>query len=226
MCVLKEAKEHSGIFVVSFGGFEGAERKIAGIFPHDCYKQPESADEFEEYEQMAELCYVKIEGSGFVNIGHRDVLGSVMSLGLKREVLGDIIVTDDSKCAYMPVKQSSAEYICANLERVARDKVRVRLVDKTHLPEKKQKFSDMVLTVSSVRLDGLVSAMTNLSRDKAKKLIVSGKVAINHSECTSCDAQFSAGDTITVKGEGKFYVEDFLGLTSKEKHRIVVRKYI
>ncbi len=222
----KEAEKHKEVFVLMFGGLPNAERKIAGIFPKDCYNEPDTEESLLAFEEMAEISYVEIKGSGFVNIGHRDVLGSVMSLGLKREVLGDIVVTENSRCAYIAVKKSAAGYICANLERVARDKVKVSEIKRTAVPERKQQFFDMVLTLSSVRLDALVSAMVNISRDKAKKLINSGKVAVNHSECTSCDVQFSLGDIVTVKGEGKFFVEDFLGLTSKDKHKIVVRKYV
>ena len=224
--LLKEAEKYRDVFVLLFGGIACAERKIAGIFSVDCYNEPDSDESLLAFEEMAEISYVKIQGSGFVNIGHRDVLGSVMSLGLKREVLGDIIVTENSKCSYIAVKKSAAGYICANLDRVARDKVKVSEIGKSDVPERKQKFSDMVLTISSLRLDALVGAAVNISRDKAKKLINAGKVAINHSECTSCDTQISSGDTVTVKGEGKFYIEDSLGLTAKEKHRIVVRKYI
>ena len=222
----KETQKYRDVFVLMFGGIPCAERKMAGIFPKDCYDEPDSEESLLAFEEMAEISYVKIQGSGFVNIGHRDILGSVMSLGLKREVLGDIIVTESQKCAYIAAKKSAAGYICANLDRVARDKVRVSEVDKREVPERKQKFSDMVLTISSLRLDALVGAAVNISRDKSKKLINAGKVAINHTECTSCDVQVSSGDTVTVKGEGKFYIEDSLGLTAKEKHRIVVRKYI
>ena len=84
----------------------------------------------------------------------------------------------------------------------------------------------MSLTLASVRLDALVSGMLSISRDKAKTLIASGRVMVNHSEATRCDADFSEGDIISVKGEGKFVVDAFLGQSAKGRYRVIVRKYL
>ena len=226
LLVQKLAGTYPDVFVLFAGGFENAERRIAVFFPGDIYVYPENDEQRRELEAFVEMEFVEIAGSGFVNMGHRDVLGSLMSLGLKRETLGDIIVTDDSKKAYVAVMPGIAEYICSNLERVARDKVRVSVVPVTKVPEKKQSFSDMSLTLASVRLDALLSGMLSISRDKAKMLIASGRVAVNHSEVTRCDGDFSEGDIVTVKGEGKFVVDAFLGQSAKGRHRVIVRKYL
>lgn len=224
--VLDAAKDYSGIFTLSFGGFKEAERNVVGFFPDSVYLYPETEAELGVYREMAEISFVKISGSGFVNISHRDVLGSLMALGLKRETLGDILVTEDAKCAYVAVSVTVRDYILANLERVARDKVKTSSVNENEIPEKKQRFSDMSLTLASFRLDALLSGCLNISRDKAKKLVLSGRVAVNHSECTACDREFAEGDIITVKGEGKFLCESLMGLTAKKKQRVIVRKYI
>lgn len=226
VAVQKLSKSYPDVFVLFTGGFKNAERCIAAFFPGDIYAFPENDEQLCELEGYAEMEFVEIAGSGFVNIGHRDVLGSLMSLGLKRETLGDIIVTEDSKKAYVAVLPGIAEYIRTNLERVARDKVRVSVVDVRRVPEKKQSFSDMSLTLASVRLDALLSGMLSVSRDKAKNLIASGRVMINHSEVTRCDGDFFEGDIISVKGEGKFIVDAFLGQSAKGRYRVIVRKYL
>ena len=149
-----------------------------------------------------------------------------MSLGIKRETVGDIIVSEDNKTAYLAVLPGIAEYLRTSLERVARDKVKVRIVEADCVPEKKQSFADMSLTLASVRLDALVSGMLNISRDKAKKLFASGRVSLNHTEVLACDKEFAEGDIIAIKGEGKFIVDAFLGLTAKSRYRVIVRKYL
>ena len=226
VAVQKLVREYPDVFVLFTGGFKNAERRVAAFFPGDIYVYPENDEQRRELETFAEMEFVEIAGSGFVNIGHRDVLGSLMSLGLKRETLGDIIVTEDSKKAYVAVMPGIAEYICANLERVARDKVKVSVVPIKNVPEKKQNFSDMSLTLASVRLDALVSGMLSISRDKAKGYIASGRVAVNHSEVTRCDGDFSEGDIVSVKGEGKFIVDAFLGQSAKGRFRVIVRKFL
>lgn len=220
------AKAHPDVFVIFSGGIKNAERRKACFFPADIYVYPENQEQSMELEALAETEFVEISGSGFVNISHRDVLGSIMSLGIKRETLGDIIVDSDAKKAYIAVMPGIADYICANLERVARDKVRLKRIDGKSVPERKQSFSDMSLTLASVRLDALVSGMLGISRDKAKTLIASGRVSLNHTEAKNCDRDFSEGDIIAVKGEGKFAVDAFLGLTAKNRYRVVVRKYL
>ena len=226
VAVQRLSKSSPDVFVLFAGGFKNAERRIAVFFPGDIYVFPENDEQLRELEAFAEMEFVEIAGSGFVNIGHRDVLGSLMSLGLKRETLGDIIVTEDSKKAYVAVTPGIAEYIRANLERVARDRVKVSVVDAGRAPEKKQNFSDMSLTLASVRLDALLSGILSVSRDKAKALIASGRVMVNHSEVTRCDGDFSEGDIISVKGEGKFIVDAFLGQSAKGRYRVIVRKYL
>lgn len=220
------AGDFAGVFCVEFGGFDDAERKIVGFFPLDVYKVPETEQENVAYFDMFDVEYIRISGSGFVNIGHRDVLGSLMALGLKRGKIGDILVDEDGKSAYVVLLPEIAGYVCVNLERVARDKVKVVRIDKADVPEKKQKFADMSLTVSSLRLDALCSGFMNISRDKAKKLIASGRVSVNHSECTSVDKTVAEGDIITAKGVGKFKIDAFLGMTAKDRHKVVVRKYL
>lgn len=217
---------YPGVFCFCYGGFSDCERNILGFFPGEVYARPENSEQISEFKEMFDIACVQICGSGFVNIGHRDVLGSLMSLGIKRETIGDIVVADDKKTAYVSVMQNVAEYIKMNLERVARDKVKISYVDFGDVPQKEHRFSDLAFTVSSLRLDAIASGFLNVSRDKTKKLIVSGKVSVNHTECTSVDKSISEGDTITVKGFGKYVVDAYLGQTNKNRYRVVVRKYL
>ena len=220
--VKRIASQHPDVFVMFIGGFTGAERCMAGFFHRDIYDESDVGG----LSELAEIEFVQIMGSGFVNISHRDVLGSIMALGIKREALGDIIVSEDAKSAYAAVISGMGEYLCTGLERVARDKVKVSVTDAGNVPEKKQNFSDLSLTLASVRIDAALSGILGISRDKAKKLIASGRVAVNHTEVLSCDKEFSQGDIITVKGEGKFLADAFLGLTAKNRHRVIFRKYL
>ena len=44
-----------------------------------------------------------------MDISHRDVLGALMSLGVKREIFGDITLTDDA--IYIEVDEKMASYV-------------------------------------------------------------------------------------------------------------------
>lgn len=224
--VMRVSRSYPEVLTVFLGGISNAERKVAGFFPADYYTVPETEDDFTALAEIAELEYVKIAGSGFVNLGHRDILGSLMSLGIKRETIGDIVISDDNKTAFVVVSPTVAGYICESLERVARDKVKISVVSKNAVPEKTQKFSDLSLTLASPRIDALVADALNISRDRAKRLVSLGLVSVNHAECLNPGSEFHEGDIVAVKGEGKFAVDAFLGLTAKNRHRVVVRKYL
>lgn len=140
-----------------YGGYDGAERCIAA-FGYDC----ESA--------LFPISYIKIEPSAkkFADkLTHRDFLGSLMGLGLKREVLGDIIIADNT--GFLMCLDSVTEYIAGNLDKVRHTSVKCTVVnelpgDVQNEPAEQQKI------VASLRLDVLAAAVYNLSRSAVKEL--------------------------------------------------------
>lgn len=223
----KEAEHYTDLFSLAFGGFADAERNVLGFYARDIYAEPvDSAALYAEYAAQAGLVCLYIRGSGFASFDHRAVLGSLMALGLKREAIGDIYVTDSAKEAYVITLETVAPFIAEGLQTVGRDTVKVKRVTSDALPEQTKRFCDLSLTLASIRMDALLSDALNLSRENAKKLIHSGRVSLNHAECTATDKPFSVGDRISVKGYGKFYIESFQGKTQKDRFRVIVRKYL
>lgn len=223
----KEAEQYTELFCLAFGGFGDAERNVLGFYARDVYEQPTDRDAlYAEYAAQAGLACLHIIGSGFATFDHRAVLGSLMALGLKREAIGDIYVPDGGKEAYVIVLETVAPFISEGLRSVGRDTVKIRPVEKSALPEQTKRFRDLSLTLASIRLDAFVSDALNLSRENAKRLIRSGRVSLDHAECTATDKPFSPGDHISVKGYGKFYIEAFQGKTQKDRFRVIVRKYL
>lgn len=226
--LLEKAKSYPEIFAISFGGIKNSERNVIGVFPGDIYVCPkENSDEADSlFCENIEIGFVKIKGSGFRKFSHRDLLGSLMSLGLKREMLGDIIITEDEMCAYVAAFPSVVPYITENLTHVANDKVKVSEAGAHELPKKEQRFKDLSVTLSSLRLDAVLSAVLNLSREKVKKIIASGLVCVNHTPCERNDREINEGDIITVRGYGKFLAEATLGLSGRGRIKVVLRKYL
>ena len=221
----REAETFGGVFMLSFGGFGGSERNVFGFFPEEIFLRPSEGSAEKEYHGYFPISFVLVSGSGYREFSHRDVLGSLISLGIKREMIGDIYLIDPYN-AYVAVIESVADFICRDLEYVSRDKVKTRIADKGEVPEKEQKFEDISLTVSSMRLDAVVASLLCLARDKAKKLIDEGRVSINHEAVFAYDRDVREGDVLSVKGYGRFKTDALLGQTSKGRHRVVVRKYI
>ncbi len=197
------------------GGFEGAERRIA------CFGSDENCG----YEAFPPYVCVKIEpvNQKFADeLSHRDFFGSIMALGIKREVLGDIIVFEN--CGYLFCLESIAEYICDNLTSVRRTSVKCAAVsappiESVALPDEEE------FVIASARVDAVAAAVYKLSRSTAKELTEKGLVSINSVVTPNADTPLEPHDTVSVRGYGRFIFEGEKRQTKKGKLRAGIRVY-
>ncbi len=197
------------------GGFEGAERRIA------CFGSEESCG----YEAYPPYTCIKIEPvrQKFADeLHHRDFFGSVMALGIKREVLGDIIVYEN--CGYLFCLEGIAEYICENLTGVRRTSVKCIAVSSppvasVALPDEEE------FVIASPRVDAVAAAVYKLSRSTAKELVEKGLVSINSVVTLNADTLLEPHDTVSVRGSGRFIFEGELRQTKKGRLRAGIRVY-
>ncbi|MBR3754762.1 MAG: hypothetical protein IKK49_06625 [Clostridia bacterium] len=197
------------------GGYEGAERRVA------CFGSVDDCG----YECTPDFVCIKIEpvAQKFADeLTHRDFFGSVMALGLKREVLGDIIVCGN--CGYLFCKEEISGYICENLVSVKR--TTVSCTEVASLPEISTALPEISETVvASQRLDALVCAVYGFSRSTAKELIEQGRVSVNSVAALRADLIVEEHDTVSVRGSGRFIFEGVLRKTKKDRLRAAVRIY-
>ncbi|MCD7872427.1 MAG: YlmH/Sll1252 family protein [Clostridiales bacterium] len=174
-----------------FGGYNTAERRVAG-FGEDC-----ATEDFP-------ISIIKIEplAPKFAEkLSHRDFLGAAMGLGLRREMMGDIIVSDNT--AELFCLDSVAEFILNNLDMVRRTNVKCSI--EPELPDSIQPApAESKDIVSSPRLDAVVAAVYNCSRSDAKELLAAGKVFVNSSVCVNGAYNLKESDIISVRGKGRF----------------------
>ena len=162
--------------------------------------------------------------SKFSKVDHKDYLGAIMSLGVKREKLGDLII-QDSFC-YAPVCNDISDYIISNLNKIKNCPCIVAKYDYilNDLPERK--FEEKVIISTSFRLDCLVSAVCNISRNSSVELISTGKILVNYFNCLKKDKVIENNDTLTIRGYGKFKVVEIVGNTQKGRLKVVIKQYI
>lgn len=157
------------------------------------------------------------------DLNHRDFLGALMNLGIKREMLGDIFVKDKSACVFC--KDSITEYIIDNLSRVRHTSVRVEIT--TDVDEiTANRTEDKVIQVTSQRIDAVVAKVYNLSRQEALNLFPAGLIYLNGRSCTGNARLLQPGDVITVRGKGKFEFAEEMNLSKKGKLNCRVRIYV
>lgn len=214
--------------VWNFGGYPDAERASLFLLPEyltDCLDAPLCAcDERtvaallgEELEEA--VCAVRIKGSGFRTLSHRDFLGAILGLGISRDALGDVVVQDPySAVVFCP--RTLARFLSESLERVGADAVRVSdySVDESFTDGRKyQPVSD---TVSSARLDCVVAALCNLSREAAQSAVRTGLVEVDFEVEERTDLILVPPATVSVRGYGRFILRSFDGQTRKGRLRL------
>ncbi len=203
-----------------FGGYDGAERRICAFFPDWL--------EVEDWLQDEEGCPLSAITAKFPrdsgNLSHRDLLGSLMGLGLTREKLGDIIM-DESHCQLILLKDV-APIVLSQWESAGRWKLFLSPIPLSQLNPKPPEVKTIRDTVATLRLDGVLSSAFSLSRTKAAALVSAGRVSVNHLECVKGDKQVAQGDIITARGLGKCMVREVLGQSKKGRIMIVLERYI
>lgn len=198
------------------GGTEGCERCMVR------FGTPESLG-YDEAFPIVLLHISPVQKKFSDALTHRDFLGSVIGLGIERTKLGDIIVRDNE--GYIFVSESISEYILENLSKVKRTNVRVeKCLD---IPEAvAPKFAEESIIVSGNRLDAIIARVYKLSRDLAVRYISEGKVFLSGRQMTENAKQLKSGDTVSVRGKGKFIFEGEGGSTKKDKLYIKIKKYV
>lgn len=196
-----------------YGGFDDASRIVLGVFP------PYSECELSDFPITA----LNIRYRSEKKLSHRDFLGSFMSCGINRNMIGDIIVNDGSTIAF--VYNTVADAILNEVKKIGSEGVKI-IVDPSPDIKLNESFKEISGTVSSLRADCVASLALKLSREKTAQLIRGGNLMLNSRECDSVSREMSCGDIFSARGFGKFILESINGTTKKDRIHITIKKYI
>ncbi|MDO5028256.1 MAG: YlmH/Sll1252 family protein [Bacillota bacterium] len=191
------------------GGFENAERNIISIYSWYYFYE----------EKDLPLKALELKGN-IENLDHRDVLGSLLGLGIVREKIGDIGFFPDS--IKLVVSTDISTFILYNLNKVKHENIKVQEIPLADLGEIQVAGIDKDLIVSSLRLDQLVAEAYNLSRSQAQKLVASGLVKVNFSTEEKGHKNLEEGDLVSVRKKGRFKIKKINGLTKKGRIKTTI----
>lgn len=199
---------------VFYGGYDGAARTVCG-FLADTY-----AEEYSE-EDIFPVRAVTFSFRKCDKPSHRDFLGAILGLEIKRELVGDILVAEDHAVVFC---HETAEELVLGLTKIGRAGVTAEKgVTKTLPPIQTQTIDT---TVSSLRLDCIVSAATNVSRDRSASLIKMGMVNADFSPVLSVSAEVKENTVVSIRGHGRFRLSKVIGETRKGRLRVEILKYV
>ncbi|WP_028549299.1 YlmH family RNA-binding protein [Paenibacillus sp. UNC451MF] len=198
------------------GGHEHSERRRALVAPD--YRM------LDEEDMRVSLISVTALDDKLKELDHSDYMGSILALGIKRDKIGDIHVSD-SGCHFL-VAAEVADYMRLNLQQVHRVHVQTELLPIEQLQAADTKLIEVGLSVASLRLDGIVSDVYHLSRAKILVPIKAGRCKVNWKQEEDPSKPLKAGDVVSLQGFGRFKVLEVEGLTKKGRFRVKIGKYV
>ncbi len=201
-----------------YGGFSGAERSVA-LFK-TCFTDEA---ELEQYKSSI-LKVIEIDPLMRNSLNHRDYLGALMGLGIRRSVIGDIII-DETKCNVI-VLSDIADYIERNLHKVGNIGIDLKISDIIGLSVPAPETAEVRAVVSALRLDCVCAAAFGLSRSKTSEYIKSGRVQLNWEITTGADKPVREGDTLSMRGKGRAVLGKDAGRTRKDRISVIITKYM
>lgn len=174
------------------GGYEGAQRQIA------YFNAPQP--------HMLPVALHITWNARFSDIGHRDIMGAILGLGIQRDCIGDIAMGQQGEC-YAFVTADMADFLQSNLNQAGRATLQV-----TRASALPKDFADdgkqIRATLASPRLDAVIGAGMHLARGKAAALIEQGRVSLNGQLLMKTSAPVQNGDVISIRGMGRVVLMD------------------
>jgi RNA-binding protein YlmH len=205
--------DHSDVSVKAYGGSSTSERKRVLIYP----------SYFSPTEEDFQLSLYQVDyPSKFVKIEHRQVLGSLMSIGLKRSKYGDILLDDD--LVQIVVSKEVDGFIELNLKSIGKASITLRKRNLSEIMTQKEEWTEQSVSFSSLRLDVTISSTFQLSRQKAQAIIQNGQVKVNWKIVENASFECKEGDVISVRGYGRMKLLSNEGKSKKDKWRFTVGK--
>lgn len=206
-----------------FGGIDNCERKLIIIYPEKM-KDIFIRKNF-KYDTLISVFRILMPKDEQGKISHSVYLGGIIKLGIKREKIGDIVVYKDG--ADIIVKKETEKFLYANLNTLTRfsksDISNIKIDDINNII---RKFEDIKIITSSLRLDNIISELARTSRNKANEILLQERVFINYENEVKNTKQVKEKDVITIRGKGKFIIDEITGNTKKGNFIIKVKKYV
>lgn len=155
---------------------------------------------------------------------HQDIMGSILALNIKREMLGDIIV--DNNNYYFYILESVNNYILSYFNKVKNINISLEELPLNYLKDYKRKYKEIIINAKSNRVDLIISKLTGLSRRVIKDMISNKEIILNYQTLTNNSYQFKENDIFSIRGYGKYKYIEIINKTKKNNYLIKCLKYI
>lgn len=188
------------------GGYEESERKI--IYIYQSYLYENTINDLVAFQFNLEN-----------KISHKDILGSLLGLGIERRKIGDIIISNNVYSFF--VKRELSDFIEFNFKKVNKYNVKLERVNSVDIPEKDYEINKLI--ISSLRLDTFLSNLLRMSRANAQELIKQEKVKVNFKSENKSSYILEEGDLLSIRKFGRFIFSEIEGTTKKDNYIVKIK---
>ena len=150
-------------------------------------------------------------------------MGTLLSAGIRRDKIGDILCGEGLSVVFL--RKEIADFVCEQIKRVGGEGVTIIRDYTGELPIARD-YEHLRETVVSPRLDVIVKTLVRCSREKAAELIRLGSVSMDHLPIDSVSAVVSAPCTVSIRGSGRYLVDQIGPETKKGRLALLARKVL
>ena len=217
--IIKQEEIKSYVFS---GAIEEAERKILLFYPEKLSELIKK-----DYKKILPIkaIRIKLPKQMYGQYNHRDYLGGLIKLGIKREKIGDILVFEDG--ADIIILEEIEKFLLNNLVSLTRfNKSEIKEIELENIRKKKINKRELKIIVPSLRIDAVIAEVLRTSREKAEEFLEEGRVFLNYEQISKGTKQIKEKDILTIRGKGKFEIGSREGTTKSGRIKIIVEQFV
>lgn len=148
-----------------------------------------------------------------IKLRHQEILGTIFSLGVKEDTFGDIVNYKDNFYVFiMPIIE---EYLKYNLTTIKNNPILLEEVPLETKDNFEQEYIIKEYIVSSLRIDNVISSITNESRSQVQEHFKNKEVILNYEEELKPTRVLRENDVFSIRRYGKYKYSKILKNTKK-----------
>ena len=230
---LEHKKQYSNVSYSVFGGLMDSERKMvcfhgmedsmnSSLYERKGLELILTQEAYQQYYPIRCIHIVPLNKKFSDTLTHRDFLGAILNLGIDRSKVGDILLQENE--AYVFCEDTISDFIVMQLTKIKHTNVKLTQVEFESL-NIERKYIELSGTVSSIRLDSIISTAFKTSRSSLTGFIAGGKVFVNGRQTEQNSYVPKDHDVISVRGLGKFEYIGTTNQTKKGRYSIRIKRY-
>lgn len=187
------------IYVNFFSPFEEANYKRCFISPYENSDIDFSITTFK-------ICYNK----KYLKLSHKNILGNIMALQIERDVIGDIIITNENECYFCAISELD-NFFKQHFNVIHQTPISLEIINDIDSIISKKNIKKKKIFVKSLRIDLIISHVYSISREHSKKFILQKYVKINYKIIENTSHLIEKCDIINVRTKGRFTIDSVSG---------------